>query len=71
MIRLKNSQLYNFQLFAYTIARLRVALKLLVDVIDKTEKVLKSCRSNDMWHINKDAEYVFEGLPHFLIFPDE
>ena len=22
-------------------------------------------------HINKDAEYVFEGLPHFLIFPDE
>lgn len=22
-------------------------------------------------HINKDAEYVFQGLPHFLIFPDE
>ena len=22
-------------------------------------------------HINKDAEYVFQGLTHFLIFPDE
>ena len=22
-------------------------------------------------HIDKDAEYVFQGLPHFLIFPDE
>lgn len=39
---LKNQQLYNFKLFTYTIARLRVALKHPVDGIDKTEKSVKN-----------------------------